>query len=198
MIDLKLGPDVIEKLLPHRRPFLMVDTVVAYERGKTPRLRACRHVSPNEPVFDGHFPGLHLWPGVYTIEGMGQTGNLLIVLDSIVSTYEKQGGTMDAALEDLRNLERGCKMLPGFDPARAEMMLTGLGSDALRRGGMSAAVDVKLLCPVFAGQRLDYDVTLTHRVDRLLRFEVRAEVDGRAIAQGVMSGTVDLPPLPRS
>ena len=198
MIDLKLGPDVIEKLLPHRRPFLMVDGVVAYDRGPSPRIRACRHVSANEPVFDGHFPGLHLWPGVYTIEGMGQAGNLLAVLDGLVDVYEARGSTMDAALEGLRNLERGCKLLPGFDRTSAATLLEGLGTDPLRRGGMSAAVDVKLTQPAFAGQRIDFDVTWTHRIDTLLRFEVRAEVDGRTIAHGVMSGTIDHPVPPRS
>ncbi|CAN5669630.1 hypothetical protein BH09MYX1_BH09MYX1_36430 [soil metagenome] len=197
MIDLELGPDVIEKLLPHRRPFLMIDGTIAYERRPRPRLRACRHVSANEPVFEGHLPGLHLWPGVYTIEGMGQTGNLLAVLDAIVEGHEAKGGIADDALEGLRNLERGCKMQPGFDVARAESFLTLLGADGLRRGGMSAAVDVKLVQPAFAGQRIDFDVTLTHRVDRLLRFEVHAEVRGRTIAHGAMSAAIDLPPLPR-
>src|SRR5262249_30324140 len=78
--NLSLGPDTIQRLPPHGRPFLMVDTVEGYERAPHPTLLAARHVSANEPVFEGHFPGLHLWPGVYTIEGLGQSANLLLVI----------------------------------------------------------------------------------------------------------------------
>src|SRR5690606_29174491 len=65
---LELGPDVIERLIPHRRPLIMVDRVRGFELGERPTLWATRNVSANEPVFDGHFPGLHIWPGIYTQE----------------------------------------------------------------------------------------------------------------------------------
>ena len=74
---LALGADVVQMLLPHRRPFLLVDAIDAIVLGPRPMLCAHKMVSANEPVFEGHFPGLSLWPGVYTIEGLGQTTNLL-------------------------------------------------------------------------------------------------------------------------
>lgn len=193
MIDLILGPDTIERLIPHRAPFAMVDGVVGYERKPRPALRAHRHVSANEPVFAGHFPGLHLWPGVYTIEGMGQTSNLLFVIDGIVRELEKRGATEADALEALRNLERGFRFGKGYDPDRARALLSQLAeAPETARGGMAAAVDVKLLRPVFAGQRIEYTATLTHTVESIARCEVSAEVDGQLVAKGSMSGTLGI------
>lgn len=190
--ELRLGPDVVMRLIPHRRPFLMVDNVEAYERGDKPRLWASRLVTANEPVFEGHFPALCLWPGVYTIEGMGQASNLLALVHFVERALCAQGQPEELFVDGLRNFELGARLHPGFRPALAQQ-IDALLSQALptpaSRMGLSAAVDVKLIAPVFAGQRIDYLVTLTHTLDRLLRFDVRAEVAGREVARGVMKGT---------
>lgn len=190
--DLRLGPDVVMKLIPHRRPFLMVDNVEAYERGDRPRLWASRLVSANEPIFEGHFPALCLWPGVYTIEGMGQASNILALLHFVERGLVAQGHAAELFLDGLRNLELGARLHPGFRSTlgkEMEELLARALPTPESRMGMSAAVDVKLTAPVFAGQRIDYSVGLTHTLDRLLRFEVRAEVAGREVARGVMKGT---------
>jgi 3-hydroxyacyl-[acyl-carrier-protein] dehydratase len=196
---LSFGPGVIQHLLPHRRPFLMIDNVDDYERSPRPTLRASRHISANEPVFEGHFPGLALWPGVYTIEGLGQSANLLMVLRGLEEAWAAHGGQADDALAALRNLELGYRLAPGFRPELSDEVLEVLGGgpgERARRIGMSAAVDVKLLAPVLAGQRLDYRVTLTHAVDDLVRFEVEAGVAGKPVARGTMTSTRRVPPLP--
>lgn len=190
---LVLGPDVVERLIPHRRPLLMVDGVVAYERAPRPRLWATRHVAANEPVFEGHFPGLHLWPGVYTIEGLGQTCTLLFCVQGAEEWHAARGGDPDEVLDMLRNLELGFKLAPGYDPDAGARFLEALASPAHARTGMSAHVDVKLLAPVFAGQRIDYSVVLTHVVEQIARFDVEAEVDGKLVAKGVMSSTRGIP-----
>lgn len=189
---LKLGPDVVQLLLPHRRPLLMVDGVTGYERGPVPTLRACRHISPNEEVFAGHFPGLHLWPGVYVIEGMGQSCNLLEILWNLQDGWESHGGDPEQPLAALRNLEQGFRLQPGYR-AEASAELIAVLDDVGLRMGYSAAVDVKLLLPVFAGQRIDYHVRRTHKADRILRHEVEAEVEGKLVAKGVMHGARGLP-----
>ena len=51
LAPLSLGPDVVTRLLPHRRPFLMVDSIEGYSRAPRPTLSAARMVSANEPVF---------------------------------------------------------------------------------------------------------------------------------------------------
>ena len=65
----------IQKLLPHRYPFLLVDRVVAIEPGKS--LRAYKNVSVNEPFFEGHFPGHPVMPGVLVLEALSQACAIL-------------------------------------------------------------------------------------------------------------------------
>ncbi len=65
----------IQKILPHRYPFLLVDRVTSCEEGKS--IEAYKNVSISEPVFEGHFPGHPIYPGVMIIEGMAQAGGIL-------------------------------------------------------------------------------------------------------------------------
>jgi 3-hydroxyacyl-[acyl-carrier-protein] dehydratase len=69
----------IQKILPHRYPFLMVDTIVEVERLK--RIVGVKNVTINESHFQGHFPGKPIMPGVLILEAMAQTGGLLLLLD---------------------------------------------------------------------------------------------------------------------
>src|SRR5271169_147244 len=69
----------IQKYLPHRPPFLMVDSILELERMK--RIVGLKSVSINESYFQGHFPGKPIMPGVLIIEGMAQTGGLLLLLE---------------------------------------------------------------------------------------------------------------------
>jgi 3-hydroxyacyl-[acyl-carrier-protein] dehydratase len=67
----------IQKILPHRYPFLFVDTIVEMERLK--RVVGIKNVTINESYFQGHFPGKPIMPGVLIIEAMAQTGGLLLL-----------------------------------------------------------------------------------------------------------------------
>ncbi len=68
----------IQKLLPHRYPFLLVDRVLELEPHK--RIVGIKNVSINEPYFQGHFPGHPVMPGVLVIEALAQAGGLLTQL----------------------------------------------------------------------------------------------------------------------
>jgi 3-hydroxyacyl-[acyl-carrier-protein] dehydratase len=73
-----LDVEGIQKLIPHRPPFLLVDRVVAFEASK--RLVAVKGVTMNEPFFAGHFPGTPVMPGVLILEALAQAGALLALL----------------------------------------------------------------------------------------------------------------------
>ncbi len=65
----------IQKILPHRYPFLLLDRVTALE--KSVSIEGYKNVSISEPIFQGHFPGHPIYPGVMIIEGMAQAGGVL-------------------------------------------------------------------------------------------------------------------------
>lgn len=187
--ELKLGSNVIELLIPHRRPLLMVDSILAYDRAPVPRLLASRHISANEEVFSGHFPSLHLWPGAYTQEGLGQSCYLLSVLSKFQKGWETLGGNPEDVLAALRNLELGFRLHPGYRPDLSARLFEPLRSLSTQVG-VSSSVEMKFLAPVFPGQRLDYDVRLTLEIGDQLRFEVEALVDEKAVARGVMMAMI--------
>ncbi|MBU6439769.1 MAG: 3-hydroxyacyl-ACP dehydratase FabZ [Betaproteobacteria bacterium] len=76
----------IQKLLPHRYPFLLVDRVVEFVKGE--RIVAYKNVSFNEPYFTGHFPQKPIMPGVLILEALAQAAGILAF------------GTLDVQAED--------------------------------------------------------------------------------------------------
>jgi len=75
-----LDLDEIQRILPHRYPFLLVDRVISLELGK--RIVALKNISINEPFFQGHFPGRPIMPGVLIIEALAQAGGILALLST--------------------------------------------------------------------------------------------------------------------
>jgi len=79
--------DLIQRIIPHRYPFLLVDKVEDIVAGVS--ARGIKNVTFNEPHFQGHFPGAPIMPGVTIIEAMAQTAAVMV------------GVTMDMADKDL-------------------------------------------------------------------------------------------------
>ena len=68
----------IEKMLPHRYPFLLVDKIIAVTEGT---ITGVKNVTMNEPFFQGHFPGDPVMPGVLQVEAMAQVGGIFALHD---------------------------------------------------------------------------------------------------------------------
>jgi 3-hydroxyacyl-[acyl-carrier-protein] dehydratase len=67
----------IEKILPHRYPFLLVDKVIKIDLEES-EIIGIKNVTVNEPFFQGHFPGAPIMPGVLILEALAQTGGILV------------------------------------------------------------------------------------------------------------------------
>ena len=73
------GRDVIEQLIPHRPPFLLVDEILELEPGK--RVVGRREIRADDWWFPGHFPQRPVMPGVLTIEAIAQAGAVAVLAD---------------------------------------------------------------------------------------------------------------------
>jgi 3-hydroxyacyl-[acyl-carrier-protein] dehydratase len=67
----------IEKILPHRYPFLLVDRILEINLEEN-EILGLKNVTVNEPFFQGHFPGTPIMPGVLILEALAQTGGVLV------------------------------------------------------------------------------------------------------------------------
>ncbi|MBT8349498.1 MAG: 3-hydroxyacyl-ACP dehydratase FabZ [Sulfurovum sp.] len=77
----------IQNILPHRYPFLLVDRITELTPGEY--IEGLKNVSISEPVFQGHFPGHPIYPGVMIIEGMAQAGGVLAFKSMDLATQEE-------------------------------------------------------------------------------------------------------------
>lgn len=100
----KLSTIEIMEILPHRQPFLLIDTVEELEPGV--RAVATKNVTYNEPYFAGHFPGNPVMPGVLIVEALAQTGAV-----AILSQPEWKGKTAYFAGIDKARFKQ--KVVPG-------------------------------------------------------------------------------------
>ena len=102
----------IQKKIPHRFPFLLVDRLLSFEKGPDPEKRvgrtvhARKNVSINENFFVGHFPGNPILPGVLQVEIMAQTGALACVAD----TNDKK---MDVLIAKINQAKFKRTVIPG-------------------------------------------------------------------------------------
>ena len=111
---MELNIDQIEKLLPHRYPFLLVDKIVECVPGQSAVGRKC--VTANEPFFQGHFPGFKVMPGVLIIEALAQVGAV-----AILSLPENRGKI--ALFGGVKNARFKRQVIPG-DVLELECTLT--------------------------------------------------------------------------
>jgi len=141
----ELTYEQVMKCLPHRYPFLMIDKIIKIKKDDT--AIGIKNVTFNEPVFQGHFPGMPVFPGVLIIEGMAQTA----------------GAIVNAARMELDQ--------------EWHVLMLGVDKAKFRR-------------PAHPGDTLEYHMTKIHRRTNVGRYEGRAMVDGKLIAQAEISAMI--------
>jgi 3-hydroxyacyl-[acyl-carrier-protein] dehydratase len=94
--EVTISIEEIQKLLPHRYPFSLVDRIIRYVPGKL--AVGIKNVTFNEPHFQGHFPGRPIMPGVLIVEAMAQVGGVVLT-----QMADVQGGLfMFAGIDKVR------------------------------------------------------------------------------------------------
>lgn len=106
----------IQKILPHRYPFLLVDRIVEIEEGK--KAVGIKNVTINEPFFQGHFPNNPIMPGVLIVEAMAQVGAVAIL------SLEEYKGRL-AVFTGIERMKFRKQVIPG-DTLTLEAELTAL------------------------------------------------------------------------
>lgn len=99
-----MGTKEIMEIIPHRQPFLLIDTIEELEPGKRAVAKKC--VSYNEPFFNGHFPGEPVMPGALIVEALAQAGAV-----AILSQPDFKGKT--AYFGAINNAKFKQKVVPG-------------------------------------------------------------------------------------
>ena len=134
-LKLPLDHAAIERILPHRYPFLLVDKIVEMEWGK--RAVGIKNVTANEYFFQGHFPDYPVMPGVLIIEAIAQVGAV-----AVLGMPENRGKIAFFAGVDEVRFKR--QVVPG-DTLRLEVTMTRLRGP-IGQGIGEATVDGELAC----------------------------------------------------
>lgn len=123
----------IMEIIPHRQPFMLIDTVEELIPGVRAVARKC--VSYNEPFFQGHFPAEPVMPGVLIVEALAQTGAV-----AILSLEENKGKTAYFAAIQLAKFKK--KVVPGDVLVLETEIIKTKGSIGI--GKATATVDGKV------------------------------------------------------
>jgi 3-hydroxymyristoyl/3-hydroxydecanoyl-(acyl carrier protein) dehydratase len=119
----------IERLIPHRDPFLLVDTITALDFEQR-AVEGMRRISPRDPVFTGHFPDRPIYPGVLLLEMMGQLGLCLLGLEEQqpVSGAETEGASLAGVrLIRIHSSLFAAPVLPGDEVTLRALLLEDSG-----------------------------------------------------------------------
>ena len=132
---LPIESEDIQRILPHRYPFLLVDRIV--EIAPPDRAVGIKQVTVNEPFFQGHFPGYPVMPGVLIVEAMAQVGGV-----AVLSGNAYRGKL--ALFAGIDNVRFKRQVKPG-DTLRIEVALSQIRR-GIGIGSGTATVDGDLAC----------------------------------------------------
>ena len=125
---------LIQRILPHRYPFLLVDRVIDIDG--TTSATGIKNVTMNEPHFQGHFPGLPIMPGVTIVEAMAQTAAVMVGV-----ALEMADKEMKVYFMAIDNCKFRRKVVPGDQLRMQVTTLRGKAGAKVWRFGGVATVD---------------------------------------------------------
>jgi UDP-3-O-[3-hydroxymyristoyl] N-acetylglucosamine deacetylase / 3-hydroxyacyl-[acyl-carrier-protein] dehydratase len=134
----------IQSMLPHRYPFLFVDKIVEMS---DKMVVGIKNITMNEAMFEGHFPGNPVFPGVLQIEAMAQTGGIMILAN------QDEPGNWDTYFLKIDNAKFKQKVLPG-DTLIIKMELAA----PIRRG------IIQMIGTAYVGSKLVCEADLTAQI----------------------------------
>ena len=140
---MKLSKEEIKTIIPHRDPMLLVDTVEEMVPGD--HIVTTFFIDPDREIFRGHFPGEPVLPGVYSVECMAQSADILLL------SMERYAGKVPLFL-GINNVRFLRKILPGdtieiharLASERAEKAIATCSAEIYNHGELPATGDVTL------------------------------------------------------
>ncbi|MCR4804712.1 MAG: 3-hydroxyacyl-ACP dehydratase FabZ [Clostridia bacterium] len=140
---MRLNREEIQRIIPHRDPMLLVDEVLDLAPGES--IEATFWADPAREIFKGHFPGEPVLPGVYTVECMAQTADILLL------SCERYAGKVPLFL-GIDSVRFRAKIVPGdtieiravLAKERPEKAIATCHAQVFVRGGLAAEGDVTL------------------------------------------------------
>jgi len=169
-------------LLPHRPPFLMVDSITSYRSGKNPSLKAKYTIKEKEPLYFTNNSDDH-WPSVYIIEGLGQSCNLLIVihiLEKRIMEADQKISSMDDVFKRL--IDNKTDELTGI----LKGILQKRQTETFSSIGFMGATDMEITGHATRRQTINYEVHLNQAFGSLFHLVAKAYTDHKLIAHGTM------------
>ena len=140
---MKLDQEAIKRVIPHRDPMLLVTTVEELTPGET--ITTTFYVDPAREIFKGHFPGEPVLPGVYSVECMAQSADILLL------SMERYAGKIPLFL-GINNVRFLRKILPGdtieirakLASERVEKAIATCSAEVYNHGELAVTGDVTL------------------------------------------------------
>jgi 3-hydroxymyristoyl/3-hydroxydecanoyl-(acyl carrier protein) dehydratase len=169
-------------LLPHRPPFLMVDSIISHKSGKNPSLLANYTIKNKESLYFTSETDDH-WPSTYVMEGLGQSCNLLIVITALEKGLMKANhrfNSMDEVFSKLLDNENDVAtvILKGILHQRQLETFSSIG--------FMGAADMAITGHARQGQVISYEVQLTQAFGSLFHSVVKAYINNNLIAHGTL------------